>query len=712
MNADRASAMQPQWSPQSKGAGRVAAYRIGIDIGGTFTDFAVHETETNRLIGLKVPTVPARPVDAIVAGLKLLVEEHAVAPDRVEYFVHGTTIAVNALIERKGARLGLLVTRGFRDILIIQRLRIPQPQYWYGNRPEPLIPRERVYEIDERIMADGSAGTALSQESLRAALQQARADGVEGLVLCFLHAYRNPAHEKAARDFLQEEAPDLFTCCSHEVWPQMREYERAIVTIVNAYVMPPVSRYLGDLEQRLAQLGVPVRPYITRSNGGVMTARRARSSTAETLLSGPASGVIGAVRIAAQAGVRNFITLDVGGTSADVAIVEDGAPRTSLTEHVADFPIMMPVVGVSCIGAGGGSIASLDSAGVLRVGPQSAGADPGPACYGKGQQQPTVTDAFLYCGYLNPDTFAGGRIALHPALAQQALASLAPALGTDTGAVARGIIDIAIAGMFAELSNLAAKRGIDPREFTLVGFGGAGALLACHLAEEIGITQVLIPQAPGTLCALGALSADVASDFVRSVFLHMGNDLSTVAAAYAQLEAEAREWFRTEAPAVKDHTLVLSADMRYVGQSFEVDVPLDIAWIARGDWQAVTDAFHAAHERVYSHTQPGAPVELIDLRLRIVGSTTKPPLPAPGSVPAGTPAPVAARRQLLESAAGPSDVPVHRRAELAGGHVMAGPALVDQDDTTVYLPPGWRGTVHASGSLLLENTSENRGDAA
>ena len=296
-------------------------YRIGIDIGGTFTDFALHDTETNTLTGLKVPTVPASPVDGIVAGLKVLVDEHGVALDQVGYFVHGTTIAVNALIERKGARLGLLVTRGFRDILIIQRLRLPQAQYWYGNRPAPLIPRERVYEIDERIMADGSVETPLSEASLAAALAQARAHGVEGLVVCFLHAFRNPAHEKAARALLEREAGDMFLCCSHEVWPQMREYERAIVTIVNAYVMPPVSRYLADLQRRLADLGVPVTPYITRSNGGVMTARRARTSTAETLLSGPASGVIGALRVAQLAGAKNLITLDVGGTSADVAIV-------------------------------------------------------------------------------------------------------------------------------------------------------------------------------------------------------------------------------------------------------------------------------------------------------------------------------------------------------------------------------------------------------
>ena len=690
-------------------------YRIGIDIGGTFTDFAVHETESNRLIGLKVPTVPKRPVDAIVHGLSVLENEHGVAMDQVDYFVHGTTIAVNALIERKGARLGLLVTRGFRDVLIIQRLRLPQAQYWYGNRPEPLIPRERVYEIDERIMADGSVGTALDPASIEAALARARADGVEGLVVCFLHAFRNPAHEKEARERIRAAAAELFTCCSHEVWPQMREYERAIVTIVNAYVMPPVARYLGDLEERLAARGVPVRPYITRSNGGVMTARRARNATAETLLSGPASGVMGAVRVAREAGVGDFITLDVGGTSADVAIVEGGVARTSLTEHVADFPIMMPVVGVSCIGAGGGSIAWIDAAGVLRVGPQSAGADPGPACYGKGQPQPAVSDALLHCGYLNPATFAGGRIALHPQLAEAALATLAPQLGTDTGGVARAMIDMTIAGMYAELSNLAAKRGIDPRGFTLVGFGGAGALLACRLAEESGIDRVLIPQAPGTLCALGALSADVAADFVRSVFLHMEADPTPMAAACRALQDEARAWVRDEAPAMaaqSEQVFKLSADMRYVGQSFEVDVPLELEWIEAHDWERVTEAFHQAHERVYSHAQRGAPVELIDLRLRITGSTTKPPLPAPPSVPAGTAAPVAGQRDVLFDAGPRRAVPVHRRDQLAGGHVLQGPALVDQNDTTTWLPPGWRGTVHASGSLLLTHAPTRTTEAA
>jgi N-methylhydantoinase A len=678
----------------------VTHYRVGIDIGGTFTDFALHDTRSNALTSIKVPTVPSDPVQGVIDGLHALRDEHGVALDKVGYFVHGTTIAVNALIERKGARLGLLVTRGFRDLLVIQRLRLPQPQNWYGFRPEPLIPRERVFEIDERLNADGSIGSPIAAPSLHEAIAEARRQQVDGLVLCFLHAFKNPQHELAAREFVRREAPELFVCCSHEILPQMREYERAIVSIINAYVMPPVNDYLSKLEGRLRQVGVEAAPYITRSNGGIMSARRARSSTAETLLSGPTSGVIGAVRVAQQAGVEDLITLDVGGTSADVAIVEKGRPQISLAEHIADFPIMMPVVGVSCVGAGGGSLAWMDEAGVLKVGPRSAGANPGPACFGKGQTQPTVTDAFLLCGFLNAETYAGGRIRLERRLSQQAMVPLAAQLGCDAEAAAEGVIAVAIAGMFAELSNLTAKRGIDARDFTLVGFGGAGALLACRLAEEMGMARVLIPQSPGTLCALGALSADVASDFVRSVFLRRGSDAGRLPAALQDLRREAVAWIESEAPFLKHYELSLSADMRYVGQSFEIGAPLEERFLEAGDWDAIADAFHAAHHRMYAHSQPKQAVEMINLRLRIAAAMPKPPLPMPPQLAAGTPAPRAGFRGVYTQGAH-VDVPVHRRSELAGGHVLAGPALIDQSDTTVFVPAGWNGAVHESGNLML-----------
>jgi N-methylhydantoinase A len=691
----RADGMPAPRAPQA--AGR---YRVGIDIGGTFTDFVVLDGETGRMRGIKVPTVPSEPVAGVLAGLDLLAAEFGVKPAGIEYFVHGTTIAVNTLIERKGAKLGMLVTKGFRDLLLIQRLRIPNTPAWHGDRPTPLIPRERVLEIDERIAADGTAIAPIGEASLRAALMQARAQNVGGLVVCFLHSYRNASHEKAARNFLAREAPDLFVCCSHEVWPRMREYERAIIAIVNAYIMPPMDRYLGGLEHRLRGHGVSAKPYITRSNGGIMTASSARRVPADTLMSGPAAGTIGAAAVARQAGLRDFVTLDIGGTSADVAVIEAGQPQISQNEHVADFPITMPVIGVSSIGAGGGSVARLDEAGVLSVGPDSVGSDPGPACYGRGNTRPAVTDAFLVGGYLNPDNFAAGRMALSRDLAEEAVGTIAEGLGVPLVEAAEAILAVATASIYAELSNLAAARGIALRDYALVPFGGAGPLLACAVAEEVGIARILVPAAPGTLCALGALSADIAGDFIESVALPLGQAMPQLREAHARLAASARRWLAEEAPAVGEHATAVSADMRYIGQSFEIAVALDPAAIEAGDRAAIAEAFHRTHRKLFTHANPDADVEVIDLRVRIsaAGPRIEPQRLAPAAAP---PLPAGSRR--LGRVA--REVPVHRRSALLAGHAIEGPALVDQDDTTVFVAPGWRSVVHDSGSLMLERVA-------
>ncbi len=682
----------------------MSRYRIGVDIGGTFTDFCVYDTATGTMSGLKWPTVPHDPVVGLTGGLRALADERGVRPEEVGYFVHGTTIAVNTLIERKGARLALLVTRGFRDLLIIQRLHVPRPQYWWGDRAAPLIPRERVFEVEERLLADGSVRVPLAEEDLRRAVAGARAAGVEGLVVCFLHAFRNPVHERAAREFLEREAPELFVCCSSDTWPRMREYERAIVSIVNAYVTPRVTGYLGKLEGGLRGLRVPAVPYITQSNGGVMTVRRARRLPAETLLSGPASGVIGAVHTAAQVGEGDIITLDIGGTSADVAFVNGGRPQISQSEHVADFPIMMPVVGVSSIGAGGGSIVWLDDAGVLRVGPESAGSDPGPACYGKGNDRPTLSDAFLAGGFLNPDTFAGGRIRLRRDLSERALAGIAAGLETDLAGAVEGVLMVTVASLYAELSNLAARQGVDLRDYALVSFGGAGSLLACRLAAELGIERVVVPLAPGTLCAMGALSADVAGNFVRSLVLPLADAGDALARALESLEREACDWLAAEAPSLGSYRMLLSADMRYLGQSFEVDVPLEPAWVLGRDLSAIGEAFHETHRRVYMHADPTLPAEVVDLRVLVAGAMPKPSVPVLRKAPGREEAkPSGERRVFVDREA--RRVPVWRREDLLADHVIGGPGLVDQDDTTVFLPPGWSGVVHGSGNLLLRRAS-------
>lgn len=678
----------------------MSRYRVGVDIGGTFTDFSVYDTQSDALLGLKTPTVPLDPVEGLVNGLRILSSERKISPADIEYFVHGTTIAVNTLIERKGAKLAMFVTRGFRDMLIIQRLSVPRPHYWHGSRPDPLISRDLVFEIDERLRADGSVHEDISEDSLRKAVAGAKAAGVAGIVICFLHSFRNDAHERRARAVVEREAPDLFVCCSSEIWPRMREYERSIVSIINAYVTPRVSGYLRKLETRLQSLGLQSAPFITQSNGGVMTAHSAGYSPAETLLSGPASGVIGAVQVSVQDGIRDFITLDIGGTSADVAFVNGGAPQISQAEHIADFPVMMPVIGVSSIGAGGGSIIWLDDAGVLRLGPESAGSDPGPACYGRGSTRPALSDAFLAGGYLNPSTFAGGRLRLDDALSRKALAPVAKQLGLDLQATVEGVLNVATAMLYAEISNLAAQRGLDVREYTIVAFGGAGALMACRLAEELGIGRVLVPLQPGTLCAMGALSADVARSFIKTIIKPLVEAKGEIAESYRYLEREAATWVKSEVPQLDSLTVQLSADMRYVGQSFEVDVPLDTAWVANGDIAAIASTFHEVHRKVYAHADPSVPVEIVDMRLMISGAMPKPRYaelrPANGAA-----APQPAKRSIVIDGKA-EEVPVWQRGDLHRDFRLEGPCIVDQEDTTVLVLPEWTGTVYPSGNLHLE----------
>ena len=676
-------------------------YRLGIDIGGTFTDFSLLDEATSELASFKSPTVPGDPGRGVLDGVRALVRERGLDPGAIDYLVHGTTIAINTVIQRNGASLGLLVTAGFGDLLEIQRLRLASPVNFTATRPLPLIPRYRVGEVTERILADGSVDTSLDHgELVREAARLVEREGAEALVISFMNAYRTPAHELEARKVLGERFPGVHVTCSHEVWPQIREYERTMVAILSAYVRPRVDQYLGRLERELGGAGVRVPLYITKSNGGVTTARDARQATAETMLSGPASGVIGATSVCVRAGYRDLITFDMGGTSADIALVRDGQPVYSTDETVGDFPIVMPVVGVSSIGAGGGSIAWIDSVGVLKVGPQSAGADPGPACYGRGAKAPALSDAFLLCGFLNPDNFVGGRLRLHPDKAAQAMQPLGEALGLGVDATAEAVIEVATSNMYVAFSNVLARHGLDPRDFALVAFGGAGPIEACFLAEEFHIPRVIVPPSPGTLCAQGAMTADLKSDYVKTIHRKLSSiSGKLLAAECAELSTRARRWLREEAPTASASTIVHSADLRYVGQAFQIEVPIDPAWLEAADTERLRAAFHDLHERLYAHADRAADVELIDLRATITAATPKPELK---TVPAGHGPATAHGRRPIHYRKQRYDAAVYGRRELRAGQHIDGPAVIEQEDTTTLVPARFRASVDAFGNLVIE----------
>jgi N-methylhydantoinase A len=678
-------------------------YQLGIDIGGTFTDLSLRDRKTGQVIGLKTPTLPAEPARGVANGLALL-HEQGVSPDQIDYFVHGTTIGVNAIIQRTGAPIALLVTEGFRDVLEMARLRLPTPWDFYGQRPAPLVPREWVVPVRQRLTHGGEIAYPLTESEIARVVEAVTALPVDGVAICLLHSYENPSHELRLKDALIDRAPHLSVSCSAEIWPQIREYERALVTVMNAYVRPAMARYLEVLEGTLHAAGIAARPYLTRSNGGIMTTTAAKEHPVQTLLSGPASGVIGAVGVARQAGCADVITFDMGGTSADVALITGDEVEFSREAQVGDFPLFMPVVGVSSIGAGGGSIAWIDGAGVLKVGPRSAGADPGPACYGLGGEEATLSDAFLLCGYLNPGRFAG-KARLDKSASERAMARLAGRLGLGVAETASAIVRVALASMYTEFSAVLERRGIDPRDFTLVAFGGAGPVVACLLAEEVNIRHVLVPRAPGTLCALGALHATVMSDFIRTVHWRLDQSAGhALSRAVAELHDQGRKWLELEAPAVAETAYRWSADMRYVGQAYEIETPVELEWLQGGHVPQLADAFHAAHRAIFNHADPAAPVEMVNLRVRASGHLQDESALRPAAVQDGDGKTSGERAIDINGRC--QRAAVYERAHLSLGQRLSGPAVVEQADATVVIADGWLAVVDPFGNLVIEQEAD------
>jgi N-methylhydantoinase A len=675
-------------------------YRVGVDIGGSFTDFAVLDEGDFSLKSLKVFSRPDQPGAEVIEGVRLLEKRYGIAPSSITYFTHGTTVGVNTVIQRKGLRLALFTTTDFGDVLELARLKIPDMYSLFSKRPEPLISRDLVFGIDERIRADGTVEAALDEASVRRATAKAVAAGAEGIVISLLHCYRNPAHEERAKAIVEAVAPGLPVFCSSETWPIIREYERTITAVIGGYVQPRVAHYLGSLQKALHEVGVATEPRITKSNGGVMTAEQGKSECVQMILSGTAAGVIGASYVANICGVKQCMSLDIGGTSADVALIVDGKPQYGVGEFIGEFQIFIPSVSVTSIGDGGGSIAWVDQLGVLKVGPESAGSTPGPACYGRGGTRATITDAFACCGLIGQADLGYSAVTLDVEKSRKAVGELATRLGRTVEDTAEAIINIAVSGMYGEVSGLISRFGIDPRAFALLAFGGAGPMLGCFLARELGMEEVVVPTTPGVLSALGGLIADLKNDFIRTVYVDLGAPAAAAMRTdFAELRQRARHWLQDEQGYDGPYTITYSADMRYRGQSFELEAVFDEAWVESCDAAKLAEAFHEVHHRIYGHADKGAAIQVINLRLVISGKTPKPEI---AKIPTGTGAakPVKEIAVWLDGAS--RRVPLYRRQDFRAGQNFTGPAVITQDDCTTCVPPGFAATVDAYGNLRVK----------
>lgn len=656
---------------------------IGVDTGGTFTDFVLLDNGTVRVY--KVPSTPDDPSAAILKGIADLVSNGDLSA-----VVHGSTVATNAVLERKGARTGLVTTAGFRDVLEIGRQTRPSLYNLNVQKEPPLVPREHRLEVTERLSELGEVLTPLDHGSIDAVITALREAEIESVAVCLLFSFVNPGHEQAVCQAIRDAGFTVSASC--DVLPEFREYERTSTTVLNAYVMPLMDRYLGHLEEQLPA-GVPLR--IMQSNGGAISAATARSEAARTLLSGPAAGVVGAMFAASASGISDCIALDMGGTSTDVSLIH-GAITETTEGMVGGYPSRVPMIDIHTVGAGGGSIGWFDAGGALRVGPRSAGADPGPAAYGRGGTEPTVTDANLVLGRLGAGALLGGDVTMDVAGAVAAIEPIAERLESSVEEAALGIISIANANMEAAVRVISVEKGHDPRAFTLVPFGGAGPLHACELAESLRIPQVLFPATPGVLSALGMLAADIVKDYVRTILATGGVTEEEVRSALAELAEQGRQEILDEGIPWGAVSIERYVDLRYAGQSYELRVPFN------DDLDETINAFHEMHRTRFGYSDPGEPVQIVNVRVKARGIVDPPVMDEHDLVDAPLPEPAEHRPVIFATPSGAArlETPVYQRDTLHHGAAVPGPAIISQYDTTIVLPPGWQGTVDRVGNLI------------
>ncbi len=680
-------------------------WTIGVDVGGTFTDFFAVNEETGDIRLWKRPSTPENPALAVMSGVQELAAAHGIPLDEVSRLAHGSTVATNALIQRRGRPVALITTRGFRDLVEIGRQTRPHIYDLQRDMPAPLVPRERRLEVTERINAAGAVHVPLSMADVDDAIARIRDMKVESVAVCFLFAFLNPVHERQVAERVRAAISGIHVSTSSEVQPEFREYERFTTTIINAYLQPVLSEYMTSLETDLDSLLPHASVGINQSSGGLMTFARAKAFPVRTALSGPAAGVVGALHVASSVNRNNAITIDVGGTSADVALIKDGNVNVSYGREVDGFPIRVPMVDIQTIGAGGGSIAWFDKDGLLKMGPHSAGARPGPACYGHGGTAATLSDANLVLGRLSL-TLLDGAMKLEPALAREAIEAIAKPMGKSVEQTAQGMIAIAVANMVRAIRELSVERGHDPRELVLMPFGGAGPMHAHDIAVAMSIREILVPRSPGLVCAQGLVIADIKESFTGAAKTVIGEAVPpSLAGVVADLKERARAWAAGESLAASALHHDLSFDMRYVGQNYELSVPISSGPIselgALPMAKEMKELFFKAHDVAYSFHDPSAKVELLNMRLTVrasVAGKRDAPLSEAAEV---APVPVGERSVVFDRLREVT-APVYKRERLMAGSRIPGPAIIDQIDTTIPIFPGDLATVHSSGNMLIK----------
>jgi N-methylhydantoinase A len=674
--------------------------RIGIDVGGTFTDFVMADTGTGELSFFKVPSSPADPSVAIAQGTREMLEHFGVEAADVEYFGHGTTVATNMVIERRGVSTGLITTGGFRDVLAIGRQTRPSLFDYSVVKPAPLVPRWRRLENTERLDAQGNVLRPLDEPGLESQVRELVAGGAQSIAVAFLHAYRNAGHEEQARRIIERVAPGLHVSISSEVLPEFREFERTSTTVLNAYVAPRMQHYLDQLCGRIAEVGVKVEPLTFHSNGGLMPVRTVERLPVLTCLSGPAAGVVGSTVIGATAGLSEIITFDVGGTSTDVSLITGGRPSFTSDRLVAGYPVKMPMIDIHVVGAGGGSIARLDDIGALKVGPESAGAVPGPVAFRKGGTEPTLTDANIVLGRLHPSALLDGRMVVDRAAAVAVIEErIAGPLGLTVEEAAFGILRIATASMSRAIRAISTEHGHDPGDFVMFAFGGAGPLHAAEVAQECGIGSVLVPHEPGTMCARGILLADISRDFVRTQLALLDDARwAEVGRLTKQMLDEGDAWLEHERVPAGQRRFHLAVDARYRGQTHDIRVLM--ASVGEADQQAFVNAFHQAHRAQYGHDHVGRPLEIVACRVQAVGLVAKDR--AHHITATSVNKEVGERAVYFGPDHGWVSTPVYHRSALLAGTELTGPVVIEEMSSTTVVLPGQLAVIDRFGNIRID----------